>query len=647
KVLSILPTQEEQIEIPKDLAPEKLLEVYKKNGQFNDATKYLRSLEKSQEASVMLSNNLDKDENIIDSFCYLLHSCRVIILVDTMNNDKSTLKEKELHKLLNDALDITTKVKSQSLKKSEKWSRLMEEFQLYLAYRKSDLNEVHKCIQSFKRRNDTIIEFQALTIWLKIQPKSINIEYWHERLQYLIRLCELAYDFIDPHKNVHNKEKINKNFEEIFFVEEVQDRPDKRKISFDDLLVCHIIKMYDKNTIEDLKVYNVDIMYKAIAKFLALYIDDLISKAHHKGKDISDIAYEICNDSVKCKSHYCQKHHLIPTPSILHKRITLACLQYTVTRKLDTICFCILSYRNIAIQRFWAERLIEYHFHYQSPQSSCPEITHAAIIKLPRHTYNGLVDLIYKVWLGNEFDPCDFAKMLKCIFVLLQLRCKWGIDKFHLEIRKNEKSYNNFAAQVAKRLALFVESLRTNLVIEAINQSKKFINYAVKNSEQVKIDTSRAFSDLTSLIEFTTFLILAARPGYCDFCLPRSYLVNYYDVFDLNPSLICLEGINKYNIITYNNEITDLFDQVKKILEEIIVINQSHFVNILDDDLKENGFDSLVIVYHIWGGMSRFSWEKFGITKISYRNIEEFRSSLRKITTNVPNDQISFQPADG
>ncbi|CAG8604395.1 10091_t:CDS:2, partial [Diversispora eburnea] len=96
-----------------------------------------------------------------------------------------------------------------------------------------------------------------------------------------------------------------------------------------------------------------------------------------------------------------------------------------------------------------------------------------------------------------------------------------GIDKFHWEIIKNEKSYNNFTVQ---EVALFVESLRTNLVIETINQSKEFINYAVENSEQVNIVTSEAFGYLTSFMDFTTFLILADRPGYCDFCLSRSYL---------------------------------------------------------------------------------------------------------------------------
>ncbi|RHZ85526.1 hypothetical protein Glove_64g64 [Diversispora epigaea] len=101
---------------------------------------------------------------------------------------------------------------------------------------------------------------------------------------------------------------------------------------------------------------------------------------------------------------------------------------------------------------------------------------------------------------------------------------------------------------------------------------------------------------------------------------------------------------------TFNNRRIKLFFKrlsnklyIENYNKNLLVINQSHFVNILNDDLKENGFDSLVIVYDNWGGISKFSsWEKSGITKISYHSIEEFRSSLRKITINTPNDQISF-----
>ncbi|RHZ88681.1 hypothetical protein Glove_21g295 [Diversispora epigaea] len=727
KALSILSTQEDQIELLKDHAPEELLKVYVKNGHFSDAAKYLRSLGKFKEAAIMSSNDLDKKENIIDALCYLLHLCRVNILVDTMNNKCA---HNELCKLLYDAIDIVKKVKSQSLKKSEEWYKLIEEFQLYSAYLEKDLSRVHKCIQFFQRRNDTIAEFRALNIWLKIPLQSFNTEYWHERLQHLMKLCELGYDFIDPRKNSHNQEEINKNFEEVFLVE-VQDRPDKRKISFDNPLICHINEMHD-NTIEDLEywqVYNVDIVHKAISMSIASYIYELISQADQEGRKISDITSKICDEYVNCKRYNCRNQHVTPTPSILRNRITLACLQYSVMRQLETIYHCrLLVEENSKLvlkkQRKWAERLVDNHFRYQSPQSSCPEITCAAIIKLPRHTYDGLVDLSNKVWLGSEFDPSDFAKMLRCIFVLLQLRCSWGINKFHWEIKKKEKSYyyHNYTVgfentgryfltvqAVAKRLALFVEYIRSNQVIMAIRHSKNFISYSLDNHEEVKIIESEAFSDLTSLMEFTTFLILAARPGYCDFCLPRSYLVNYYDSFDLNPFLICLKSENKYNIITYDQAIKGLFHQAKNLLYlmiyrkkyyttiilrlirllTLICLNESgltslvlnlfrslrnslhiekynkylsvthrgHLIGILNNDLKENGFDSLVIIYYNKGGISRFSsLAKSGITMISYRNPDEFYSSLQKITTkegvesNPPNDRISFQstePADG
>ncbi|CAG8518680.1 7447_t:CDS:2 [Diversispora eburnea] len=285
-----------------------------------------------------------------------------------------------------------------------------------------------------------------------------------------MRLCE-SYDFIDPRKNVHNKEKINKNFEEIFFVK-------VPKTSFDSLHVCHMSEMHDKNTIEDLEDW-------------------------------------------KEKSNF-----------VLIK------------------------------QRFWFERLIYCHFRDQSPQSSHPEITYAEIIKLPRHTYVGLVEIIYKAWLDKEFDPYNFAGILKCIFVLF--------------------SYDSNEA--------LIKSLHTNLVIDAINQSKEFIYYAVENSKQVNIVKSEAYI---------------------------SYRVQNEEVLRENyPSVDSASD-------PYQSERTRF--------------NINNFVNILNDDLKENGFDSLVIVYYNWRGMSRFSWEKSGITKISYRtyrSIEEFRSSLQKITAS-------------
>src|SRR2546421_11078241 len=51
EALSILPTQEEQIELLRDHAPEELLEVCEKSGRFRDAAKYLCSCGKFEEAA--------------------------------------------------------------------------------------------------------------------------------------------------------------------------------------------------------------------------------------------------------------------------------------------------------------------------------------------------------------------------------------------------------------------------------------------------------------------------------------------------------------------------------------------------------------------------------------------------------------------
>ncbi|CAG8492712.1 7239_t:CDS:10 [Diversispora eburnea] len=684
KALSLL-LEEERIEFLKDHAPKELLEFYTNEGQHHDAAEYYRERGKFKEAADMLSKDLSKEESIIESLKCHLHLCKVNVLVDTMNN-KDALEE--LFNLLSNALNNVAKVKLQPLRKS-----LTEDFQLYKAYFMKDLKSVQKDLLIFQERNDTVNEFRALNIWLKISPQS-GIECWHERLQHIMRLCRLSYNFIDPRKNVHNKEEINKEeinkiFEEVFFVEKVQDRPDKRKISSDNPLIYHINEMRDKNKIdylEDWQVFNVDDVHRAISKFLASYIYELISKVDQEGRKIPEISSEICYEYINanCKWQSCRNHHVDPKPLILQNRVKLACLQYSVMRQLDTIYHRrLLTDENSKLvlgkQRFWAERLLTDHFRYQSPQSSCLEITYAAIKKLPKHTYSGLV----KVLLHKDLNLSDFAQILKRIFVLFQLRCSWGIDKFHWEtsfITYNSEPgfvYNytgGYYESVARRLALFVEALRINRVITAIRHLKKFIYHSLDYSEEVNIIKYESFSDLTSLLEFTTFLILAARPGPCDFFIPQSYLVNYYDSFNLNPYLICLNSENKYKRITYDKAIKGLYYQAKKVLyiitkdfrknlrnqiriekcnKYLLVTNRGQLVDILNNDLKENGYDSLVIVYHNWGGMykSRFSsWMKSEITMISYYDIDDFRSSLQRITSeenvepNAPNDQILFQP---
>ncbi|RHZ84534.1 hypothetical protein Glove_79g90 [Diversispora epigaea] len=271
-------------------------------------------------------------------------------------------------------------------------------------------------------------------------------------------------------------------------------------------------------------------------------------KADQEGRNIKDIASEICDEYVKCKKqNICRKHHVIPTPSIIYKRITLACHVFNTIYRLRLL---IEEKSKLVIpkQRFWTERLVDCHFRYKSPQSSCPEITHTVITKLPKHTYDGFVEFSNKVWLDKDFDPSDFAKMLRCIFVLLQLQYRLGIDKFNWET--SHHSYD----------------------------------FMPENSEQVKIVKPEAFGDLTSLIEFSMFLILAFRPGHC---------------------------INKYNKMDYTNEITKLFLQPAQ----------------------------RTLHRELWSSTTGEKCPDFlGITKISYNSIEEFRSSLQKII-------ISFQSA--
>ncbi len=106
----------------------------------------------------------------------------------------------------------------------------MEEFQLYLTYLNKNLNEVYNCIQFFKKCEEHVIEFHAVNIWLQIllpsNTSNIKAGYWHNRLQYLLRLCELAFLFIASYQN-DDIAKASKDFKDIFFVIKINNHHQK------------------------------------------------------------------------------------------------------------------------------------------------------------------------------------------------------------------------------------------------------------------------------------------------------------------------------------------------------------------------------------------------------------------------------------
>src|SRR5205814_10679817 len=144
----------------------------------------------------------------------------------------------------------------------------------------------------------------AISIWLHLTESDSQVKCWHERLQHLLRLCELTFSFINPHQNVINIEKIHKDFEEIFFISEKKNN--LRQIPFGSSLV-HF--MHDKNTIKNTKnehIYDVNAVRQEISQFLALHIYKLIQNADQKGRNIPEIGSQISDNST--------------TPLILYKR---------------------------------------------------------------------------------------------------------------------------------------------------------------------------------------------------------------------------------------------------------------------------------------------------------------------------------------
>ncbi|CAG8637899.1 6166_t:CDS:1 [Funneliformis caledonium] len=517
-------------------------------------------------------------------------------------------------------------------------------------------------------------------------PSDIKIKYWDERLQCLLRLCKLTFPFIAPQKNT-DIAKISKDFEEIFFCFVSKKSHNKRKISFNNPFYDILDTNHKINkAMEDCwKVYDVDVVHQKISQFLASYIYKLSSKAEQDGRNNPDIASIIYASSDNCQIQNCRMHHAIPTS--LPQLLKLVRLQYKVVRRLDVLYHYGLlreekSKEFLGSQKWWAEKLVKCHIIFQSPQKNCPEVT-------------SLINDANNIWLFNESKSVgDFEVLLKSMFFIQRMMNKKAIGELHREMSKTkmisrpndlpvgfEYYCGNFQViPVGRHLSLFFSFLHNNKVISAIISSTAFIRYAIKNIKKVNLSSSDALDELTSLMEFTTSLIFAVGQEYCDICLPRAYLINYFEAFTAKPlipgryiyseknylytinnslvqvqrllnllfgkeqvkvtiilrliRLMILIGLNEPTVA---QKILGLFNsyskynfsiKFKKYLEEN---NFKCLVTILHNDLREIRCDSLVIVRHQNVSTSKFAcFEKYGIKYLTYSTIEEFRSFLRK-----------------
>ncbi|CAB5211866.1 unnamed protein product [Rhizophagus irregularis] len=559
---------------------------------------------KFEEAVEIYKKLINSYEDIKEILEFLLYICRINILNEIMVSiaDSSTLQH-----FLSKMNEFIEKMESQLIRKSDKWNDLMEEYNLYTAYLDKDINKTYECIQYFRRHNKLATEFHAINIWLQILQSNIEAEYWKNRLQLILRLCDLVFPLITA-----SQCNDNKIIESIFFVSEVENYPQKRQIFFGNPLVNLINEMHSNNPKKDLTeitnnryIYNVYTVYRAISKFLASYIFELIRDASQKGRNIPDISSQICYNFISyqyCSRLNCKNHHVITTPSILHKRLELSCLQYTVMLKLIVLYHLRLlkeeqSKEVLGLQRWWAENLIRNHIRYHSSRTSCPEITHMVLAKLSYHARNTLIEIAYKRWFYEFDNASNFEVMLKCMFVFQQLKDEGGINAFDLEMSKTTKllSSNNLpigfeyrdvhngyhrVIPVGKRLSLFFHHLKSDHVIEAISHIKIFIQYAIDNTQGVNLVTSDAFGDLVSLMEFATSLIFAISPRCCDFFLSRAYLVNYFDRFTAIP-LIPGNLRRAYNRESYLTAIMNSFDQIRQLLSLLINKEQTHFTIII------------------------------------------------------------------
>ncbi|RIA97761.1 hypothetical protein C1645_228045 [Glomus cerebriforme] len=452
---------------------------------------------KFDEAIYMYKKLIENNEDIIETLRFLLYLCKINILKETM---VCITSPSNLKKYFSKADEFIMEFGSRLIKNSE-WDSLIEEFQLYSAYLDKDLNKVYKGIQFFKSNGNIATEFHAVNMWLQIFPRSSDIQakYWHERLQNLLWLFEFAISFIKV-INTKKSKQIKKDFEEIFCVIETNN-PQKRKIPFSNPLLDSLNKMQAE---DDQHFYDVSDVHLKISQCLVFYIFELIWDADQKGRDIPDISSQICYKFTSCQKLNCRNHHIIPTPSILYHRLTLASLQYTVMLNFD---MNLLDHHRLLkneqskkiyeLQKWWAERLVKIHIRYQSPRISCPEVTYMMLSELPEHIHNRFVDHAYNTWSVN-FN--NFEIMLKYIFILQRLQDRRGINKFNWKMlninflsQHNNlsnlpvgfeyyKGYNK-AIPVGNRLSSFFFYLYFNDVINAISNIKIFTRYAIINTQ--------------------------------------------------------------------------------------------------------------------------------------------------------------------
>ncbi|CAJ0759747.1 3823_t:CDS:10 [Entrophospora sp. SA101] len=585
---------------------------------------------------VILKEANSEDLEVLKCF---LNLCRVNIIKNIMTFSNT---KQEVKKLISKANNFVKKFKSHLLEKSEQWESLMKEIQLYSAYLNKDLNSVNECIQFFRSNQEPVTEFCAVNI--------------------------------SPHQNIDNINKIHKDFKEIFFV-----RSHSNKWKF--FLGNPFLNMWDEikhEIIDDEHVYNANILHIKMKQFLASYIFKLICDVDKKSRQIPNISFHIC----RCKKKpSCENHHVIPTPLVLHQRLKLASLNYTVIQQLDIMYHCngLLSKEQSekvpVMQGWWTEKLVEIHIRYQSPQISCPEMTQVMLSKLPMHTFSVFISYVQNIWVAKELKLSQPDESLI------------GFEEYH-----GYKYYE--VIPVGKRLSLFFEHLYKNYVIDAILHASVFIQYALDNAKLVHLDSPNALGDIVSLMEFKVSLVFMAGPEYCDFCLPQAYLVNYFKAFTVKPLFFNLNQQNAYHIDDYLAAIDHSFKQIKQLLQQggdtkiklrlirllvLISLNEStfaqkifdlfnhlnnkissprakkylsedymknsspfHLMNILSEDLSDYGLDSLVIVHYNCGGTSKFSnYESQDIVKLTYSSIKEFHFALQQIISPVATSSMS------